>query len=1020
MVIKLEDFNPGNIQPLFIGTRARLSTATAVRFVDARRLLATSLVGRRLYLIEFDVASGQHKVLSAVDTQFAGRSMMTDLMDYDGREFVVTSDCGKCAVSLYRLADNELSFVKDFPIAPPDSAFCHGARFVPPGDVICATFSTGFQIFFISKATGEIIYQFTDGDWRPKDVNFISPTKMVVLFARATAAFAARDTYASKVSLITFDLAQKTHTIISELVTEDSHVDCCRYADGRVYVNNQMRDSLLILRVENDRLVFEQEHFGYDFPHGVDVLPAANLLAVTNYGSNSIFLGSIPPSEPPVLHKKSSVLAIVTHHERESWLEQALTSLTAQTHPPDNIVVIDDGSAKPPLAILKKFPQTTLLAAPENVGPYRLLQTIVNLTNYDGYLIHDADDWATPDLLALLLAEAEKSGAEIIGPQFDHVHEDGRHEPVARPLNASAAYAADPTSHFICFGASLISRKLLRRLGGFASGLRFSGDAEFFRRASHVAKLANIPQTCYFHRKHPGSLTQRLDTGMNSPARKELDDALKARANENAAAVAAGRPPNLDPFATGTPVELKHLCGPTLRPAPAPRVTLIAGMHRSGTSMLAQLLAACGLDFGATSDLVPATPDNPEGHYEHIRLQRVNDELLNAFGGGWDLPPAWPKKFLADARVKTLAYEVKNICRENFSRGDWAWKDPRSSLALPFWLAALPHTKVLVCLRNPLEVAHSLRRRGHASYAFGLNLWQIYNERILADTAPAQRLITHYENFFAAPETELRRILKFLGHEISAAQLAFVCAGIKSQHRHNRFTDDDLRAAGASADLLALYERLRAEANGEVGKKFSPARKKVSAAKTAAPAINSALADLEIARREIAALREQNQRFKNVATTPIAPPPVADGRDQTIRALRAQLWQTANESTDPDLKDYLAQISRVRDFITARTSPSATLLVASKGEELWLDLPVARVWHFPSDIHGQFAGHHFADSAEAIAALDAARARGASHLLIPAAQLWWLEHYAEFATHLAQIGKRNFYEPEVGAIFYVK
>ncbi|MFM2081359.1 MAG: hypothetical protein RL380_50, partial [Verrucomicrobiota bacterium] len=285
----------------------------------------------------------------------------------------------------------------------------------------------------------------------------------------------------------------------------------------------------------------------------------------------------------------------------------------------------------------------------------------------------------------------------------------------------------------------------------------------------------------------------------------------------------------------------------------------------------------------------------------------------------------------------------------------------------------------------------------------------------LATTTPAQRLVTHYENFFAAPETELRRILNFLGHEISAAQLASVCAAIKPQHRHNRFTDDDLRAAGASADLLALYATLRAEADGEVGQKFLPTPRKVSATKNSAPAINSALADLELARRTIEALQEENQRLKK--TTPA---PATDGRDQTIRALRAQLWQTASESTDPALKNYLAQIMRVRDFIAARTSPSATMLVASKGEELWLDLPVARVWHFPADAHGQFAGHHFADSAEALTALAAARARGASHLLIPAAQLWWLEHYPEFATHLTQHAQRNFDEPDAGAIFYLK
>ena len=560
MIIKLEDTNNSGTMTMFVGSRSRQASATSVVLLDPRRLLACSLVGKRMYLIEFDVARGTHKVLSSVTTQFAGHPMMTDLMDYDGREFIVTSDCGKCAVSLYRLAGDQLSFVKDIAIAPPDTAFCHGARFVPPGDFICATFSTGCQVYFVSKTTGEIIYQFTDGKWLPKDAGFISLTKMVVVFASATATPGARASYDSKVSLISLDLAAKRHHIISEIETKDCHADSCRYADGRVYVNNQMRDSLLVFRIENDQLVFDREHFGYDFPHGVDVLPSANLLAVTNFGSNSISLGPIPPAGLPVL-KSSRVLAVVTHYRGEQWLEQCLASLAAQTRPPENIVVIDDGSANLPLDIVKTFPQVTLLAAPENVGPYRLLQEIVNRADYDAFLLQDADDWSTPDRLALLLAEAEKTGAEIVGSQFDDVTDDHRQPFPLRPRNASAA---DPTGHFVCFGASLISRELLLRLGGLANGLRFSGDAELFRRAYHIARLANIPETCYFRRKHPDSLTQRPETGMQSPARTQLDDSLKTRALENAAAIAAGRAPDLKPFSIAPPVALEHITGPQL------------------------------------------------------------------------------------------------------------------------------------------------------------------------------------------------------------------------------------------------------------------------------------------------------------------------------------------------------------------------------------------------------------------------------------------------------------------------
>ena len=92
------------------------------------------------------------------------------------------------------------------------------------------------------------------------------------------------------------------------------------------------------------------------------------------------------------------------------------------------------------------------------------------------------------------------------------------------------------------------------------------------------------------------------------------------------------------------------------------------------------------------------------------------------------------------------------------SAGLWGWKDPRNSLTLPFWQNLLPGMKTLIMVRNPLEVAYSMKERNGTSYAFGLRLWEIYNRRLIEATNGHDRLITHYDLFFENAETELRRI----------------------------------------------------------------------------------------------------------------------------------------------------------------------------------------------------------------------------------------------------------------------
>ena len=149
----------------------------------------------------------------------------------------------------------------------------------------------------------------------------------------------------------------------------------------------------------------------------------------------------------------------------------------------------------------------------------------------------------------------------------------------------------------------------MTELGGFASGLRFSGDAELLRRARHVAKVTNIPAYTYFRRIRQGSLTTAEETGLKSAVRQEVMEMLWDRARRNADAVAAGRAPDLAPCRTAPPVGLRLLAGPPLRrpgdePSAAagppsspvveavrkgsgpPRPIFVVGADRSGVSAL--------------------------------------------------------------------------------------------------------------------------------------------------------------------------------------------------------------------------------------------------------------------------------------------------------------------------------------------------------------------------------------------------------------------------------------------------
>jgi hypothetical protein len=118
-------------------------------------------------------------------------------------------------------------------------------------------------------------------------------------------------------------------------------------------------------------------------------------------------------------------------------------------------------------------------------------------------------------------------------------------------------------------------------------------------------------------------------------------------------------------------------------------------------------------------------------------------------------------------------------------------------------------------------------------------------------------------------------------------------------------------------------------------------------------------------------------------------------RSDNAHALRPQ-W--IGEEAEEEGKEHSRR--RVRAAVAETVPEEAVVLVVSRADDELLKLGGRDGWHFPRDEHGAWAGYYPADSADAIAHLDALQARGAQYLVFPPAAFWWLESYPEFAQYL--------------------
>ena len=749
------------------------------------------------------------------------------------------------------------------------------------------------------------------------------------------------------------------------VVTQDTGFGCALPTDEGLFAVSNLDDALAAVeaiaahprRHERAAAAIAAEHF--DARHVL-----RDLLSHLDLAPHKEPRMTPPPAAPQadpapparhVLSRASRVLALIPHFECEEWLGDALDSLVRQTHPLDGIVVIDDASAAPPVEIVSRYPGVTLLHADRNVGPYRLVQQVIEDTDYDAYLFQDADDWSAPDRLERLLEAGERTRAELLGGQEMRVFcEEPEVAPIRWPLDVKAAFAEKPTAFPLLHPTSIVTRDLVMALGGFASGLRFSGDAEFLRRAQYVAHVTNIQHYGYFRRIRRNSLTTAAATGLQSPERQRVMEMLWGRARRNAERVAAGQEPDLAPCTTAPPVGLRLLAGPALhaagQPAPAPvqrtpsgprqkrggppRPVFVLGADRSGASALAWALGQhpelpAVLDTAWVSDLAATLPE--------------------VYGRTLDGVPVHRAEPISDKRFsRTFGRAAASLVGDNLDRwvdyapehlGDVAALDKMFPEALFIHIVRDADGAIGSLVAPPLGSAAATggtqipeRLRLKLPEPEAVDGWiRAALAGVAMERAQGRRALrVSYRDLLADPEAVIRRCLEFAGEEYDERCLR------------------PLRGIGQ-----------------EVGR---PVERPETPADRAAPA---------------GAWAAARALSVELVGEPPAPAPAPAGRGSRTRL------------SDEDV-ERLSEKARTaaHELLAQRVPEGDVVLVASRDDDALLQIPGRTGRRFPAQ------GPRPASGEQALAELATLEEAGARWLFLPAPTLWWLEQLPELRERL--------------------
>lgn len=199
-----------------------------------------------------------------------------------------------------------------------------------------------------------------------------------------------------------------------------------------------------------------------------------------------------------------SVGVVITCHNLGRFLEEALASVAAQTRPPDDILVVDDGSTdlftrKVLLDIARRGVRVVRLP---HRGPGAARNHGARLLDSDCLILLDADDRLAPWYV-------ERTADMLVTGGFDMVTtglvEIGHHEIWLPPTTTAGIFEQGAAMHV----STLMRRCVWESAGGFDEQLQGSEDTAFWVSALESgARCGLIPEAGLEIRVRPGSRSE--------------------------------------------------------------------------------------------------------------------------------------------------------------------------------------------------------------------------------------------------------------------------------------------------------------------------------------------------------------------------------------------------------------------------------------------------------------------------------------------------------------------------------
>jgi glycosyltransferase involved in cell wall biosynthesis len=219
-----------------------------------------------------------------------------------------------------------------------------------------------------------------------------------------------------------------------------------------------------------------------------------------------------------------SVSVVITCHNDERTIEQAVRSVTAQTafDRVVEIIVVNDGSEDGSQTLLQQMAANTpklRVIEMANAGAAAARNAGLHKVQGDFIAILDGDDYWAPEKLASQLPGFSRGNniGLVYGDFVDFSRDDAGDGHIITVRRFDPASAHQLRDYFLHDGPIMPSTFIIRRaviedVGLLDESLRIGEDTEFCLRVAEKWRFCHVPGAFTFKRRHSGQLSMRLDS----------------------------------------------------------------------------------------------------------------------------------------------------------------------------------------------------------------------------------------------------------------------------------------------------------------------------------------------------------------------------------------------------------------------------------------------------------------------------------------------------------------------------